>query len=322
MGWADRFWTATNWVLDTTVHAVADTMSTCGTLACTLGGAAYALSNVLHLQDVNASYYGGVQAAGNFSVGVNITNLNYVFNEWLPWSYSNHVNNGTPAYNLTEYVSSGMVGTISALCVGSGIVLKTIGSNINHWQENREERRYYAQTKQLQIASPELKEYFYVSAGAISSSITLAMFSNAVVAAALHFSGRILPNFTYPPNGGQKVHGEHYNGSVITEPFNFTINLGESNFTVPLYFGDLNVLLKKAVDASANATYGGGFFFKRNGSTQNPSLAVTEAVSSIVGASAYKASNFFATKAKRLHADRILEAEANAYTLINSGVGK
>ncbi|MCE0722025.1 MULTISPECIES: hypothetical protein [Legionella] len=318
MGWADKFWTATNWVLDTTVHVVADTMNTCGTLACTLGGAAYALSNVLPLQEVNAAYYGGVHAVGNFSLGINVTNLNYYVHEWLPVSYSNQVNNDTPAYNLTEYVSSGMVSSISAMCIGSGIVLKTLGANINHWQENREERRFYAHSKRIQITSPQLKEYLYVSAEAFSSSISTAMLSNAVAAAVLYFSGKVFPDFTYPPSGKEKVFGEHYNGAVITQPFNVTIDLGESNFTVPLYFENLNVLLKKSVDAALHATYGGGFFFKPSGATQNPPLAVTEAVSSTVGASAYLASNFFAAKSRQLHSERIHEAEANTYILINS----
>ncbi|WP_259293211.1 hypothetical protein [Legionella bozemanae] len=318
MGWADRFWTATNWVLDTTVHAVADTMNTCGTLACTLGGAAYALSNVLPLQEVNASYYGGVHAVGNFSLGINITNLDYVFPEWLPGSYSNHVNSDTPAYNLTEYVSLGMVNSIGTLCIGSGIALKTLGVNINHWQESREERRYYAHSKGIQVSNPRLKEYLYVSAEAFSNSISTVMLSNAVTAATLYFAGKVFPDFTYPPNGKEKVYGEHYNGAVITEPFNVSIDLGVSNFTVPLYFGNLDVLLKKAVDAAVNVTYGGGFFFKPSGATQTPSFTVTETVSSTVGASAYLASNFFATKSRQLHSERIHEAEANAYTLFSS----
>ncbi|HHT0594159.1 TPA: hypothetical protein ACTXXA_002508 [Legionella anisa] len=317
MGWADRFWTATNWVLDTTVHAVADTMNTCGTLACTLGGAAYALSNVLPLQEVNAAYYGGVHAVGNFTLGINVTNLNYNIPEWLPFSYSNEVNNDTPAYNLTDYISLGKVCSISTLCIGSGIVLKTLGANINHWQENREERRFYAQRKGVQISNPQLKEYLYVSAEAFSSSISTAMLSNGVTAAVLYFSGKVFPDVTYPPNG-EKVYGEHYNGAVITQPFNVTVDLGESNFTVPVYFENLNVLLKKAVDATVNATYGGGFFIKPNGATQNPSLAVTETVSSTVGISTYLASNFFATKSREMHSERIHEAEVNTYTLINS----
>jgi hypothetical protein len=144
------------------------------------------------------------------------------------------------------------------------------------------------------------------------------MLSNAVTAATLYFSGKVFPDFTYPPNGKEKVYGEHYNGAVITEPFNVSIDLGVSNFTVPLYFGNLDVLLKKAVDAAVNVTYGGGFFFKPSGATQTPSFTVTETVSSTVGASAYLASNFFATKSRQLHSARRHEAEANAYTLFSS----
>ncbi|STY31760.1 Uncharacterised protein [Legionella wadsworthii] len=317
MKWTDRLWAATNWTLDTTIHALADTMSTCGTLVSVAGGAAYAISNVLHTQDVSAAYYGGVRTTGNFSLGVNITNLGYSFNDLLPWYYSNQINNKTPSYNLTEYVSSIMLINASAICIGTGAVLKTLGDNIHYWQQNREERREYSQTHQMEIANPSLKEYVYVSAEAVASGLTLAMFSTAVVAAVLNFSNLSLPDFTYPPKGDQKVYGEHYRGAVITQPFNISLDLGVSNFTIPVYFDNLNILLNKTANGTANATYGGGFFFKSNGATPKPSFEVTETFTSMTGFSAYIAKNFFNKKKNRLHIERIKEAEELSYTLVD-----
>ncbi|KTD00528.1 hypothetical protein [Fluoribacter gormanii] len=315
MRWMDKFWTATHWVFDTTVHTVADTMNVCATLACSLGGAAFAVSNALSLHDVTASYYGSVHAEGNFTLGVDLASLeNYRFNESYPLSYNNHVNNGT-TYNLTDYVNAGTLQTASAICVASGVALKTLGASINHWQQNREERRYYARTKEMQIAKPSYKEYAYVGAEAFTGAVSNAMLSNAVTAAVLHISEKSFPSITYPPHSKQLVSGAHYNGPVISEPFKIGIDLGDSNFTIPLYFDNLNVLLKKTIDVAANATYGGGFFFKRNDVEQEPPLAATEAVSSTVAVSAYLASNFFARKAKELHSERV-QGEARPYTLI------
>lgn len=198
MGWVDRFWTAGNWLLDTTVHAVADSMNVCGTLACTLGGTAYAVSSMLGTEDVSASYYGEVKAAGNFTLGVNLTNINYAFNEQYPLTYNNHVNNGT-SYNLTDYINAGTVQAASMICVASGIALKTIGASVNKWQESREERRYYARTQGMQVANPQLKEYYYVCAEAFSGAVSMAMLSNMVATTALYFSGKNIPDITYPP---------------------------------------------------------------------------------------------------------------------------
>ena len=314
MRWKDKFWTATNWVFDTAVHSVADTVNVCATLACSLGGAAFAVSNALSLHDVSASYYGSVQAGGNFTLGVDLTNVNYRFNESFPLSYSKHINNGT-TYNLTDYINAGTLQTASAICVASGVALKTLGANINHWQQNREERRYYARTKDIQIAKPSYKEYALVSAEAFTGAVSNAMLSHTATAAVLHFSEKSIPSITYPPNSVDHTRGAHYNGPVITEPFKIGIDLGTSNFTIPLYFEDLNVLLKKTIDVAAKATYGGGFFFKRNDQEPKPPLAVTEAVSSTVGVSAYLASNFFARKAKELHSERV-HPEARPYTII------
>ncbi len=316
MWWVDGFWTATKWVMDTTVHAVADTMNTCGTLACTLGGAAYAVSNALSLQDVNASYYGGVHAAGNFTLGVDLANLeNYSFNESFPLHYSNQINNGT-TYNLTDYVNAQTLQSASTICVASGIALKTLGASINHWQQSREEQRYFTQMNEMQIASPSLKEYAFVGAEAFTGAVSNAMLSNAIAAAAIHYSGRIVPDITYPPNSEDHVYGAHYNGPIISQPFDVKIDLGDGNFTIPLYFENLNVLLKKTIDVVANATYGGGFFFKRNDVSQKPPLPVTEAVSSTVGVSAYLASNFFARRARELHSERTQHEEVRSYSLI------
>ncbi|KTC80942.1 hypothetical protein [Legionella cherrii] len=317
MRWADRFWSATSWAFDTTVHAVADTMSVCGTLACTLGGAAYAVSNMLNLEEVSASYYGAVNATGNFTLGVNLTNINYSLSESFPLTYSNHINNGT-AYNVTDYISSGMVQTASTICMASGIALKTLGATINQWQENREEQRYYARNHGLQIAKPHWKEYGYVSAEAFAGALSMAMLSTTVATTALYFSSRTVPKITYPPSGERYVAGAYYNGPTISMPFNINIDLGTSSFNIPLYFETMNVLLNKTVEVAAKATYGGGFFFKPNQNTPNPPLAVTEAVSSITGAGAYLARNFFASKAKHLHAERIQKAEASVYTLVNN----
>ncbi|QMT61863.1 hypothetical protein [Legionella sp. PC997] len=315
MRWMDKFWTATNWVLDTAVHSVADTVNLCATLACTLGGAAFAVSNALSLHDVSASYYGSVEAKGNFTLGVDLINLdNYRFAESFPLSYGKDINNGT-TYNLTDYINAGTLQTASTICVASGVALKTLGASINHWQQNREERRSYACTKGIQIAKPSYKEYAFVGAEAFTGAIANAMLSHTVTAAFLHFSEKSIPSITYPPHSEEHVRGAHYNGPVIAEPFKIGINLGNSNFTVPLYFGDLNVLLTKNINVAANATYGGGFFFKRNNEEQKPPLAVTEAVSSTVGVSAYLASNFFARKTKELHSERV-HPEIRSFTIV------
>ncbi|WP_454781562.1 hypothetical protein [Legionella sp. WA2022007384] len=314
MRWRDKFWTATNWVFDTAVHSVADTVNVCATLACSLGGAAFAVSNALPLHDVSASYCGSVKAQGNFILGVDLINLNYCFNEQYPLSYNKDINNGT-TYNLTDYINAGTLQTASAVCVASGVALKTIGANIKHWQQNREERRYYARTKDIQIAKPSYKEYALVSAEAFTGAVSNAMLSHTVTAAVLHFSEKSIPSITYPPNSAEHTRGAHYNGPVIKEPFKIGIDLGTSNFSIPLYFGDLDVMLTKALDAAANATYGGGFFFKRNTQEPKPSLEVTEAVSSTVGVSAYLASNFFGRKAKELHSERV-HPEARPYSIV------
>ncbi|CAM2736456.1 Uncharacterised protein [Legionella steigerwaltii] len=317
MRWMNGFWTAANWAFDTTVHAAANTMNVCGTLACTLGGAAYAVSNMLNLEEVSASYYGAVNATGNFTLGVNLTNLDYGLSESFPLTYSNHVNNGT-SYNLTDYITSGVVQNAGVICMATGIALRTVGATINEWQKAREEQRYYADKLGLQLAKPLWKEYGYVSAEAFAGAVALAMFSTTVATTALQFSSRTVPKITYPPSSEHLVSGAYYNGPTITLPFNIRIDLGTSNFTIPLYFENLNVLLNKTVDVAAKATYGGGFFFKPNKATPNPPLAVTEAVSAVVGGSAYLAQGLFAKKAEALHAQRIQKAEPTVYTLVNS----
>lgn len=316
MRWADRFWTATNWAFDTTVHAVADTMDVCGTLACTLGGAAFAVSNMLNLEAVSASYYGAVNATGNFTLGIDVTNVESSFNQVFPLTYSNSVNNGT-TYNLTDYIAAGMTQTGGIICMASGMVLKTVSANINQWQEGREEQRDYAHNHKLQIAKPYWKEYAYVSAKAFTGALSMSMLSTTFATTALHLY-RTIPNITYPPNGEHHVYGAHYNGPTISVPFNIDIDLGEDNFTIPLYFTNLNVLLKKAVSVAAKASYGGGFFFKPNQKTPSPPLEVTESVAAAVGGSAYLARNFFARKVNQIHIERIQKAEPTIYNqLVN-----
>lgn len=307
MGWTDRFWAASHWMLDTSIHAVADTLNTCSTLACTFGGVAFAVSNALTLQEVSISYYGAVRVLANVSIGIEITSFGLGFNQSLPVAYHNQVDNGT-YYNLTNYISSDFVRTFGAICAVSGIVLGTLSANINKYQQSREER-YSHEGSQNTIARPPLKEYLYVSLRATASSMANVAITNTSLSAAIHFSGAIIPTFTYPLHGREYVNSPHYNGSVISAPFSIRIKLDDSNFTIPFFFGHIDGVIKKSVDIKANATYGGGFFFKATEVSKTSAMVPAEIITTIIGGSAYLAKNFFAKKTRQLHKERLQQEE-------------
>jgi hypothetical protein len=234
------------------------------------------------------------------------------FNDSLPLSYSRYFNNGT-TYNLTDYISSNVVQSASFILASSGVVLKTLGANLNKWQQSREDKRNFEATNRVAMSNPSFKEYLYVNAEAITASLSTTFLSQSVSAWALYLTGNMFPSITYPPHGNQ-VHGAYYNGPVISTPFSIHLDLEPSNFTFPLPYFNLNVLLKKAVDVMGNATYGGGFFFKKKieGVSQSPP-AVTEAISTTAGVSAYLLSNFFARKHKEIYDARRIEDEKKSF---------
>ncbi|MBI2786658.1 MAG: hypothetical protein HYX60_10335, partial [Legionella longbeachae] len=273
MGWRDTFWAASSWTLDTVIHITADTMTYCGSLVCTLGGVAFAVAEIIAQQDVNTSYYGSIRAVGNFTLGLTITNMNYSFNTSLPFIYKDQTNNGN-SYSLTDYIRPEFVRIAGVVCITSGTTLRIFGANINKWQQYRKDKRYYQAHEGIEISPPQLKEYLYVSAKSISGSLSNAVLSNTVTAGLLSLSGAKFPNVNYPPYGNESVAGPYYNGPVISTPFPINMSLDDSNVTIPSPFGNLDVLLKKAINGVANATYGGDFFFKRKEVTQNSNHAV------------------------------------------------
>lgn len=307
MKWTDKFWVASNWVLDTTIHAIADTMTTCGTLACTLGGVAFAVSNFLMEERVKASYFGSIFATGAFDVNVKVAHTTFGFNESIPVVYSNSVNNGV-SYNVADYFKPDMIQTVSAVSALSGIFFKILGANLNKWQYAREQSRL----NPCQLSRPHLQEYLYLSAEVLTGSLSNALMSYSVTALSIHFT-RLTPRITYPFRADDCVNGSDYSGPIASMSFSVQADLGSTNISIPLPNGGLNVTLRKAIDVMANASYGAGFFLMPKDTSPSPSATAVVALATTVGVGAYLMHSFFGKKGRQLEDRRKHQDDQTSY---------
>lgn len=313
MKWIDTCWSAYNMVVNTALNATISTLNTVGSLACMAGGAAFSLSFEMD-ETVTGSYYAAADISGEVTVGADIPQYQYSFNTSLPFHHYLQ-KDGDLSYSLTDFVQPATIRTTSAILSTAGTALRLVSANLRTWQQSRSDERFLKEQHRVNAIKPSFREYLYVNAESLASSLSYVSMGSAVTSAAIQWSG--LPgsvqSITFPYSGKLKITSKHYTGPVTTAliPLEYTL---DQNATMDLPIIHIPVEVEEKVNAQAvaNTTYGGGVFFRSHSKADFP-----VAVPAVLGTSAYLASNFFAGKAQRLRDERLIKAEQEGFDLIN-----
>lgn len=322
MGWKDKLSRAWRWGVDTTLDLLGNALSFSGTLFSAAGGIGFAAAQELN-KTFSAAYSGDIIAAGNLAVGAHIDGTNLGINYTLPLQGSGK-KNGENLYNLTDYIDANLVYITSALCVGSGVVLKTMGDTLKKWQEYRYDAHYNKSHYGITLSKPSPKEFLLTMGQAFCFSVGVSTLSYTTASCVAHYSP-LFPSvlrLTYPFTGTKHATGPDYYGPLKTESYPIAVTLDSQKIPADLPFiGKVTVVLNMAVRGMANATYGGGLSFKEDDPAQlEPTVIAVATVSGVIGSSAYLTHNFFAQSARFMRDNRIHSERRGVYTSIQDEV--
>lgn len=316
MKWIDTCWAACKAVVNTAINTTISTLESVGSLACIAGGAAFSLSYEMD-ETVTGSYYASANITGNVTFhGVAPKLDNYTFNTTVPFNHYLQKDGGL-TYSLTELILPETVRAASAILSASGTVCRLLGANLRTWQQGRYDSQFLQERFRAQSISPTAREYLYINAQSLFSSLSFMSMGSAVTAGAIQWSGLLnyKPKITFPHSSEQHITSEHYSGPVTNEMIPLKYDLAPQNETIDLPIIHMPVEVDIQVDAQAlaNTTYGGGVFFQSQSKGDFPVEAPA-----MIGTSAYLAGNFFAVKVRNLRAERLIEAERRGYDLITA----
>lgn len=297
MTWTDRFWTAYRVVTNIAIDATANTLNILGSAACIAGGALFNVSFAMD-DSMNGSYYGGIDAIGNVNVNLYAVELKYTYNQTLPIDES-YATKGSQDFNLKNYIQPDSIRIISAICMASGFLFRTVSANIDLWQQGRRDAHDYKNRHGIDLPKPSGKEFITTNAQSISGSLSYMMLSSSTAGGLLNFL-QILnhKNVTYPAHS-----------KVI--PFNLDL-IQNATINIPSIGMTVHVLEHIFAMIQANATYGGRVELQLN-NLDIPPVAVTAPL----GSAAYLANRFFTQQARSLRDERAYEAQKDAYSPIN-----
>lgn len=315
MKWIDTCWSACKTVVNTTINAAVSALESVGSLACVAGGVAFSLSYEMD-ETVTGSYYASGYVTGNVTFQATAPKLdNYTFSTIVPFTHYLQQDGGL-TYSLTELISPETVRIVSAILSASGTGLRLLGANLKTWQQGRADSQFLQERFRVKAINPTAREYLYMNAHSLFSSVSYISMGSAVTAGAIQWSGLLnyKPEITFPHSSQQAISSEHYSGPVTNVMIPLKYDLPPQNESIVLPIVDVPVEVDVQVDAVAlaNTTYGGGVFFASGSKGNFPVEAPA-----LIGTSAYLAGNFFATKARNLRSERLIEAERRGYDLIN-----
>ncbi len=322
MGWNDKLSRIWRWSVDTTLDLLGNALSFSGTLFSAAGGIGFAAAQELN-KTFCAAYSGDVIAVGNLAVSAQLEGTSLGINYTLPLQGSGKTN-GENLYNLTDYIDPNLVYISSALCVGSGVILKTMGDTLKKWQEYRYDAHYYKSHYGINLSQPSPKELLLTMGQAVCSSVGVSTLSYTTASCVAHYSPlfRSVLRLTYPFTGTKYATGPDYYGPLKTESYPIAVTLDSQKIPADLPFiGNVTLVLNMEVHGMANATYGGGISFKEDEPAQlAPTVMAVETISGVIGSSAYLTHNFFAKTARLLRDNRIHAERGGVYTSIQDEV--
>jgi hypothetical protein len=317
MGWMSRVRIVYNTVVDATIDAVASTLSACGTFACAAGGMGFAAMQAVE-KTFSASFYGSGEGAGGLNILGSLDNVYAGINETLPVHVSGK-KDGQILYNLGNYVDNHSIQMISMVFVGSGIVLRNMGDNLKKWQEHRCDARYIYDRTGMALARPSAKEMLFANASSVSTSLSIALLSHSVSSFLVYsdwLNKKLYLTYPFSTNDSveePKIKSDYYHGPVASGTYPIDYKLDPEVFPFSLWSWNVTLGLNMTLNGLANATYGGGLFFKENNPISIPPK-VTQAASAVLGVGAYYASNLFFKRERRLRDERMMNSES--YTLV------
>lgn len=312
MKWIDRFWSVGADTLNFGIFIIADTLNAFGAVFNIVGGGTLALYQAMN-STLSVSYYGSGNATGEVLVGLEFPAFNYSLFKTIPFERYLQKDDEL-RYHFEDYVSPASVLEAGTIATALGATLSLVGTNLKHWQQDRQRRHYFATKHHVIIPPAQTMEWVYLSSESIAASFTVVLLSCSVVGAVLEFSGFIgqKHRITYPSNGLEYVNSLHYKGPVksLLIPFQFLLH---DNETLKLPIIDLDAAAELQVKAKAivNATYGGDLVVKSNETTMAPLIAST----STLAMTSYLASTFFGRKAKIDNEERYFQENTSGYEM-------
>lgn len=318
MGWKDKLRQTWRWGVDTTLELLGNALSFSGTLISAVGGIGFAAAQELN-QTLSVAYSGDVVAAGGLAVSAQLEGTSFGINYTLPLQGSGK-KNGENLYNLTDYINPQLLYISSTLCVGSGIILKSMGDTLQKWQEYRDDARYHQIHYGINLSKPSQREFLLTMGQAACSSVAMSTLSYTTASCIAHYSPlfRSVLWLNYPFTGTKHATGPDYYGPVKTESFPIAVTLDSQKFPADLPFiGNVTIVLNMLVNGMANATYGGGLSFKgADAALLAPTVMALETVSGVLGSGAYLTHSFFAKSARFMRDNRIQIERGDRYASI------
>ena len=311
MRWIDTLNSTYHLIVDTTIKAAANTFNVLGSLSCMAGGASLVFSYIVD-ERLNASLYGSANTTGQLFVTIDSTELNFKFNETIPFQHLLQENMQI-TYHSRDYLEPHTVFVASMVLTFAGGILKLLSANIGLWQRRQEDQRYMKSKYSTDFFKPpSFREYLDTSASSLCSSLAFLAFSSAVLGCILQYSKfrDARYSFTYPSHGSDPLDSTYYKGPITSTLVPITLDV-QRNVSVNLPIDGLKIIVQElfALTAVANTSYGGGLFFSAHNSDDFP--VVVPAV--IVGTSAYLFGSFFETKLVHQRDERLLEASTRGY---------
>jgi hypothetical protein len=311
MGWMGS-------IINAAINTTASVLDTAGSIACSVGGMGFAAAQAID-KTFQASYAGSAVGWGGLDVSGTLDHL-FGINYTLPLRLSKTLD-GQELYHATDYVDSGMICMVSSVVLGSGVILKGLGSTLKKFQQYRDDDQFTQQNYGSKIERPAAHEFMQSQLTSLSSSLTIAMLSYNTAICFAYYSDLLNSalRLTYPLQGTQYASGVYYHGPQKTTTYPIAVSLDPQQIVVDLPFiGNVTLLLNMAFNGAANITAGAGVFFKENGPTPiAPPVSVT--ASAVAGSSAYLLSNFFAKKELEARDRRLIMAARKTVFSIQDG---
>jgi hypothetical protein len=322
MGWNDKFSQALGWGVDATLNVTGSVFSVGGRILSAAGGIGVVVGEELN-KAFNLVYYADVVAAGGLSVNGQISGSQVSFNYTLPLKVRGE-RDGHVHSELTSYLNPQLFYIVGAACIGSGMLLTTLGDSIKKWQEYRYDARYAQEHFGLDLPRPSGKEMLVSMGQSCCSSLTISMLSHSMISCIAQYSHLFDANLTYPFTSDMHANGTYYKGPLANGSYPIAVSFDPQTLLMDVpYIGKVNMTLDMALQGIAHVNYGGGAFLTESG-TPNAVVvtpAVTEAVSATLGTSSYFALKFFERTAKIMRDNRIEATRISNLSIQDESMG-
>jgi hypothetical protein len=207
----------------------------------------------------------------------------------------------------------------SSVLFVSGSALRGIGANLSKWQQNREDRHHLKTEYAVDLQSPSLKEYLYVNAQTLLTSISLASFGSLLTKSAVDVAVEILSKYpiTYPRTANSTISTPYYHGPVTSEFFPFGFQASQNTTFELLKF--LSILINEKVKAKSivGVTYGAEAVLLPS-PTEEKIFPYLKTTSAALAVSSYRVSTFFNNKAQRERDERLHRARSANSSLLSN----